>query len=177
MTTAVARSHPIIPQERTFPEDQVIVSKTDTRGIITYVNHTFLEVSQYTRNEVIGKPHNIVRHPEMPRAGFKLLWDYLKNGKEIFAYVINQSKYGDYYWVFAHVTPTFDANNKIIGYHSNRRSPRREAIEKIIPLYKQLLDIERQCKTPKEATEKSYQALVDLLAQQKITYDEFVLSL
>jgi PAS domain-containing protein len=73
--------------ERTFREDQIIVSKTNTKGIITYANRTFLEVALYTEQEVLGQPHNMIRHPDMPRCVFKLLWDTLVTGNEIFAYV------------------------------------------------------------------------------------------
>jgi PAS domain S-box-containing protein len=70
-----------------FPEDEIIVSKTDLKGLITYANHTFLSIAGYTEEEVLGQPHNIIRHPDMPRCVFKLLWDTLKLRREIFAYV------------------------------------------------------------------------------------------
>ncbi len=117
--------------EQTFQEDHLIVSKTDTKGIITYANQTFMEVSGYTESELLGKPHNIIRHPDMPKAAFKLLWDTVSGGNEIFAYVINLCKNGDHYWVLAHVTPSFGSNGNILGYHSSRRKPDREQIEKI----------------------------------------------
>ena len=94
--------------ERTFKEDEIIVSKTDLKGIITYANRTFLEVAMYSEDEVLGQPHSLIRHPDMPRCVFKLLWDTIQGGEEIFAYVKNMAKNGDYYWVFAHVTPTFN---------------------------------------------------------------------
>ena len=109
--------------ERTFKEDDIIVSKTDLKGIITYANRTFLEIALYSEEEVLGQPHSIIRHPDMPRCVFKLLWDTIQAGEEIFAYVKNMSKNGDYYWVFAHVTPTFNQRNEITGFHSNRRTP------------------------------------------------------
>jgi len=163
--------------EVTFSEHEIIVSKTDTRGIITYANDVFLRVAGYTRAEIMGKPHNLIRHPDMPKAAFKLLWDRLKLGEEVFAYVINQTKNGDYYWVFAHVTPTFDENNKIIGYHSSRRSPGRAAINAVTPLYAALRDIERSHENPKKGMEQSFAKLHEILAGKKISYDEFVLSL
>ncbi len=90
--------------EKVVPSDRFLVSKTDTKGIITYANPIFIEVSGYTEDELIGANHNIVRHPDMPRTVFKLLWDMIQNGEEIFAYVKNMAKDGSYYWVFAHVT-------------------------------------------------------------------------
>jgi len=135
----VAEQRFLTGKERTFPESEIIVSKTDVQGRITYVNDVFLSVSGYLEDEVIGKPHNVIRHPDMPRCVFKLLWDKIQAGQEIFAYVNNRAKNGDNYWVFAHITPSFDASHKIIGFHSNRRSPRREALAKVTPLYAQLL--------------------------------------
>ncbi|MBV5345526.1 MAG: PAS domain-containing protein, partial [Rhodoferax sp.] len=85
-------------------------------------------ISGYEEFEIIGAPHSILRHPDMPRCVFKLLWDSIKNNEEIFAYVLNKSKNGDHYWVHAHVTPTVNRKNEIIGYHSNRRAPSRGAI-------------------------------------------------
>ena len=98
--------------ERFFPEDEVIVSKTDFKGRITYANETFLNIAGFTEDEILGQPHSIIRHPDMPRCVFKLLWDTIKARSEIFAYVLNMAKNGDHYWVFAHVTPTFDASGK-----------------------------------------------------------------
>ncbi|MDE3060162.1 MAG: PAS domain-containing protein [Pseudomonadota bacterium] len=163
--------------ERTFGNDEIIVSKTNPKGIITYANELFLKIADYRQDEVLGKPHNVIRHPHMPKAVFKLLWDALKDGQEIFAYVVNRTKYGDHYWVLAHVTPSFDDAGSIIGLHSNRRSPRREAISVIEPLYRQLKAIEDKASTPREAVESSYNALTGILQEKGISYDQFVLSL
>ena len=102
-----------------FPDSEIIVSKTDLKGRITYANQTFCHVAGYDEAELLGQQHSIVRHPDMPRAVFKLLWDTLGEGKEIFAYVKNMTKHGDYYWVFAHVTPSYDGAGKLVGYHSS----------------------------------------------------------
>lgn len=163
--------------ERTFPEDEIIVSKTDPTGRITYVNDVFSQVSGYTEEEMLGQPHSIIRHPEMPRCVFKLLWDTLGTGNEIFAYVNNLAKNGDNYWVLAHVTPTFDADNKIVSFHSSRRSPRREAVDAVSPIYKQLLDIEKSAADRKVGMQQSFEAMVALLEKNGVSYDEFVLSL
>ncbi len=130
--------------ERTFHPDDVIVSKTDTKGIITYANDVFLELAGITEAQAIGAPHSVIRHPDMPRAVFKLLWDTLLEGNEIFAYVLNMSVTGDHYWVFAHVTPTFTVDGGITGFHSNRRVPDKAALELVKPLYASLKAIEDQ---------------------------------
>ena len=101
--------------ELSFNENEIIVSKTDLKGRITYGNEVFIKLSGYEERELLGKPHNIVRHPQMPKCIFKLLWERIQSGEEIFAYVVNQAKNGDHYWVFANVTTSFDNNGKIIG--------------------------------------------------------------
>lgn len=163
--------------ERTFGEDEIIVSKTDTKGRITYANRVFQRVAQYTEAELLGRAHNIVRHPDMPRCVFKYLWDTIEAGNEIFAYVVNRCKSGDHYWVFAHITPTFDDHGRIISYHSNRRLPSRSAINKIKPIYDLLLKEEQKYRTPREQWEKSLPVLVDFLKQSHMEYEEFVFTL
>lgn len=163
--------------ERTFDVDEIIVSKTDLKGRITYANRVFLKVAGYTEEEVLGKPHNCIRHPAMPRCVFRLLWSTIQSGKEIFAYVINRAKNGDHYWVFAHVTPSIDRNGRVVGYHSNRRSPSRSAIEAVEPIYANLVEAERPFSSPIAACAASTPILESLLAQQGVSYDEFVFSL
>lgn len=163
--------------ERTFGEDEIIVSKTDATGRILYANEVFQKIALYSEKELFQQPHSIVRHPDMPRCVFKLLWDTVESGKEIFAYVKNMAKNGDYYWVFAHVTPSFGAGNKIVGYHSNRRLPTRQAIAKIEPIYRQLLAEENRHANRKEGMNAAFNVLVDMLKEQGVEYDEFVFSL
>jgi PAS domain S-box-containing protein len=164
--------------ERTFPPDDIIVSKTDVKGIITYANDVFIRVSGYDEEQLLGKPHNLIRHPDMPRAVFKLLWDALAAGQEIFAYVVNRARNGDHYWVLAHVTPVFAANgSQIVGYHSSRRAPSRSAVEKVIPLYRSMLGIEAQHNNRDEGMQAALTSIASLLQAQGTTYDEFVLSL
>ena len=114
--------------ERSFDPGQFIVSKTDRKGVITYANQTFCDVARYTEAEVVGQPHNLIRHPDMPRCVFKLLWDTVEAGEEIFAYVVNLAADGAHYWVFAHVTPTRDRSGAVVGFHSNRRVPDPAAV-------------------------------------------------
>ena len=161
--------------ERTFADTSVIVSKTDARGIITYANQAFLDIAGYDLREVIGQPHNFIRHPGMPRCVFKLLWDRIAAGHEVFAYVVNLAKRGDHYWVFAHVTPTFDMSGAVVGYHSNRRVPRRDAISAVEPIYRLLLDRERENSSPKQALEAATAVLNGFLKSKDTDYDRFVL--
>ncbi len=164
-------------QEACFAENDIIVSKTDLRGIITYANEVFVQVSGYSEHELLGQPHNIIRHPEMPGCVFKLLWDTLREGREIFAYVLNMCKNGDHYWVFAHVTPSFDESGRILGYHSNRRVPHQDALRAVRPLYAQLLAEEERHQNRVEAVAASTQMLHALLKSRGQDYDEFVFSL
>ena len=171
------RDLPLTGVERFFDGDEVIVSKTDLMGRITYANRVFQRVAGYTESELMGAPHSIVRHPDMPRCVFKLLWDTLGAGQEIFAYVVNRAKNGDHYWVFAHVTPSYDVNGQLIGYHSSRRVPERAAIDKVVPLYRTLLDIENTHADRKQGMSDAFAAVVALLTEKGIGYDEFVFSL
>ncbi|MCA9179089.1 MAG: PAS domain-containing protein [Planctomycetales bacterium] len=163
--------------ERTFGEDEIIVSKTDVKGVITYANQTFSRVSGYSEQELLGQPHNLIRHPETPMCVFQLVWDTISQGNEIFGYVSNLCKTGDHYWVFAHVTPTFDAAGNITGYHSSRRKPKRSSLDVIQPLYKQLREIEQAQGDSREGMHAATAALQDQLTQLNLTYDEFIFSL
>lgn len=160
-----------------FGTEEVIVSKTDTKGRITYCNDVFLKVAGYREEDLLGQPHSIIRHPDMPRCVFKLLWDTIENGQEIFAYVKNMAKSGDHYWVLAHVTPSYDMDGNIVGYHSNRRLPERAAVDKAAALYADLLSIENRNPDAKAGMQQAYQAVIDLLTKNHVTYDEFVFSL
>lgn len=164
--------------ERFFREDEVIVSKTDARGRLTYVNKVFMTISDYSEKELLGQPHSVIRHLDMPRCVFKLLWDSITAGHEIFAYVVNLAKNGDHYWVLAHVTPSFDKNGQVAGYHSNRRVPNRNALEStIIPLYRQILIEENRHKNLKEGMGKGSDMLRDIIDQKGVNYDELIFTL
>lgn len=163
--------------ERTFDRNEIIVSKTDPQGRITYANDVFLAVSGYAEAELMGKPHSIIRHPAMPRCVFKLLWDKISLGEECFAYVNNRAKNGDNYWVLAHVTPNFGRDGSIIGYHSSRRVPRRDALAAISPVYDTLTGIEARENDRRRGLEASYEALTDFISKRGVGYDEFILSI
>jgi len=153
-----------------FDAKKLLVTKTDLKGKILYANRAFMEIVQMDEEELIGTPHNIIRHPDMPKVIFKLLWSYLQNKKEIHAYVKNITKDGSYYWVLANVTPSY-INGKVVGYHSARRKPTKEALNIIEPLYKKLLQAEKNAGV--SASEK---IMNDLLKEKGVNYDEFILS-
>lgn len=169
----------ILPgQEIGFATSDIIVSKTNTKGIITYTNSTFCEVSGYTERELLGKPHSLIRHESMPRCVFKLIWDYIETGREIFGYVVNKTKRNNYYWVFAHVTPSLDAQGNTVGFHSNRRVPDKQIVDGIIsPLYADLLRMENSCSNRKEGMMTAYNHLIGIIQSKGIEYDEFILTL
>lgn len=158
--------------EKFFKDGQIIISKTDRTGRIVYCNRIFTILSGYDESELLGKPHNIVRHPDMPKVIFEILWEGIKNKKEVIAYVKNLSKDGSFYWVLAFVTPSFDINGEVVGYHSMRLNPKREAIEKIEKLYKELLLEEK--KGGKKASRKM---LNEILSAKGMSYEEMVLSI
>mgnify|MGYP000521893027 CR=1 FL=1 len=161
--------------ERFFSERDLIVSKTDTRGRITYTNNVFREIAGYDGRMLQNAPHSIIRHPDMPRCVFKLLWDTIEAGGEIFAYVKNMSANGDHYWVLAHVTPSYDEKKTIVGYHSNRRVPDRRIVDEIIsPLYRQLLETEVKAENRKAGMQAGHDQLVSILQSKGVSYDELI---
>ena len=153
-------------------EDDFIVSKTDLKGRLTYVNKIFMSMADYTEEELLGQPHNIIRHQDMPKSVFKLLWDMIQDKKEIFAYVINKTKKGDAYWVFANVTASLDARGEIIGYYSVRRKPNPTALEIIKPLYQQMIQAETTA-----GVDAGTSILTNLLHEKGIGYNELIISL
>ena len=173
----MARQH-IVPKENeiVMRDDDFIVSKTDLKGRITYANRIFMEFSGFEESFLIGKQHNVIRHPDMPRAIFKLLWGEVEAGREIFAYVKNICADGSYYWVLANVTPSFDDAGKVVGYYSVRRKPNVNAIRFITDLYKRMIKIEADAGS-KEAIAASTRYLNDLLTEKGISYEEFILQL
>ncbi len=145
-----------------------IVSRTDLKGYITYVNDYFVEICEYRKDELIGVNHNIIRHPDMPRLIFKVLWDRIRSGDKVFAFVKNLTKTGKFYWVLAEVEPA-KKNGDIVGYYSFRVRAPRYALNEISKVYKLLLDAE------KEGGMKSSQQLLNtFLAKKNMNYDDYV---
>ena len=162
--------------EVVMKQGDVIVSKTDLTGRITYVNRAFMRIADFSESESLGVQHNLVRHPDMPRGAFKLLWDTLKQEREFFGYVKNLTSNGDFYWVFANVTPDRDASGQIVGYFSVRRKPSREAIATIQGIYQEMLNVERNAGVAK-APSASVDFLQAKLKSLGTTYDKFILSI
>jgi len=151
-----------IDEEIELDQKRYIVSETDEKGRITFANDYFMEVSGYTQEELIGKPHNIVRHPDMPRVVFKLLWETIQAGKNINAVVKNLAKDGRYYWIFTEFEIRKDTDTgKIIGYHASRKTISKHVIEVIADLYAQLLKIEQN-----ESVEASEKYLINFLKEK-----------
>ncbi len=168
----------IIPTsvERVMREDDFIVSMTDLKGRITYGNRIFIEFSGYSEAELLGTQHNIIRHPDMPRAVFQLLWDKIQAREECFAYVKNMAKDGSFYWVFTNVTPTFDSGGNVTGYFSVRRKPKLSGVQTAGALYAVMLEAEKKA-GPSGAIAASTKILVDLLKEKGLSYEELVLAI
>ncbi|MGZ4959246.1 MAG: PAS domain-containing protein [Methylomonas sp.] len=169
----------IIPNntEKRLAAEDFIVSKTDTAGRITYANRIFMEIAGYPEHELLGVQHNIIRHPEMPRGVFRLMWNTLKAGNEFFGFAKNLCADGGFYWVFANITPDYDSDNRLQGYFSVRRNPPRSALDVLVPVYKEMLAIEKRS-SAKEAPDKSLEYLMDVVRQTGAkSYDNLALSL
>ena len=169
---------PVTQKEVKLAPGQTIVSKTNPKGVITYINRDFIEISGYSEAELIGQAHNLIRHPDMPQAAFKDLWATVQAGKPWRGMVKNRCKNGDHYWVLAHVTPSRNTNGDIIGYHSNRRVPDRKIIEgTITPLYEQLRKKEDSFDNRKEGMNAAFNDITELLQGKGVAYDEFIATL
>jgi len=158
--------------ERKMDENDFIVSKTDLKGKITYCNRIFMDMAEYSEEELLGAPHNIIRHQDMPQAVFKLLWERIQKKEEVFAYVLNATKNNNEYWVFANVTASLDTVGNIIGYYSVRRKPNPKAIEIIKPLYAQMVQVEKR-----SGVDASMKILTDLLEKKGMSYDELIIAI
>ncbi|HFD79502.1 MAG TPA: PAS domain S-box protein [Gammaproteobacteria bacterium] len=162
-------------REVRLQDDEFIVSRTDTRGRITYTNRSFMQISGYSEPELLHKQHNIIRHPDMPRALFHFLWETIQQGQECFAYVKNLCKNGDHYWVFANVTADRDEGGNITGYFSVRRPVRHEVIPGFEELYRRMCAAERAAGA-KEAIAAGTRVLQDeVRAKGFPDYAKFVL--
>lgn len=162
-----------VDKEIKLTSDRYIVSKTDPKGIITYTNDYFIEICQYNKEELIGKSHNIIRHPDMPKVIFKLMWNTIKEGENFRALIKNLAKDGSYYWVLTDFETLYDpTNHKIVSYTAYRMAPSRKAIEAVEPIYKSLVELEQN-----KGLDASEEYLTDFLKKKNKTYDEFIESL
>lgn len=160
--------------ERSLGDEDFIVTKTDPKGRILYANRIFIALSGYPESELVGSQHNIIRHPDMPRSVFKLLWDHITAGQEFLGYVKNMAADGSFYWVMATVTPDFDPQRNIIGYTSVRRKPRAEAVKAATELYRRMLAAEQGAGT-RDAIAAGTAVLQE--AMKGKSYEQFVLAL
>jgi PAS domain S-box-containing protein len=164
-------------KERKLADEDFIVSKTDASGRITYANRIFMEIAGFPESQLLGVQHNIIRHPDMPRGVFRFMWDTLKAGDEFFGFAKNLCADGGFYWVFANITPDHDRDGKLQGYYSVRRNPPRSALDAIIPIYQEMLSIEKTSSV-KEAPDKSLAYLFDVVNQSGYkSYNKLVLAL
>jgi PAS domain S-box-containing protein len=159
-----------VEEEIVLNEKRYIVSKTDTKGDIIYANDYFIEISGYSNEELIRKPHNIIRHPDMPRILFKLMWQRIQTGQNIMALVKNRAKDGRYYWVITDFEAKKDKlTNEIVSYTAFRKAAPKDAINKIIPIYEKLLELEKL--GGMKASEKYLQWYLE---ENNISYDDFI---
>jgi len=168
-------------KEIVMRNDDFIVSKTDAKGRLTYCNRIFIEFSGFSEQDLLGQQHNIVRHPDMPRSVFHLLWQTIKSGNEFFGYVKNISADGSFYWVFANVTPSYSAGagagaGEILGYFSVRRKPEVGKIKIIESIYQDMLAAEQHVGT-RDAITAGTKILTDIIEPTGKDYREFILSL
>ncbi|WP_296218496.1 methyl-accepting chemotaxis protein [Pseudomonas sp. UBA2684] len=130
-------NQPVSQRERTFPAQQRLISTTDIKGQITYCNDAFIDISGFSRDELLRAPHNLVRHPDVPPAVFEHMWSTLKKGRPWMGIVKNRCKNGDHYWVNAYVTPVLE-NSQVIGYESVRVKPTAEQVRRAEALYQRI---------------------------------------
>lgn len=164
-------------RERIVPSDEIIVSKTDTCGRITYANDVLLAVSGYGEDKLVGKPHSLLRHPHMPAAIFARMWDALDQGHEFFAYMNNRARDGDHFWVLARIAPVSTPYGRRLGYHSTQRAAHPDAIARITELYAELSAEEARHSDRNAAAQAANSHLDARLRQEGQAYDQFVLSL
>ena len=150
---------------------KTILSKTDNKGIIEYANDYFMEISGYKEWELMGQPHNILRHPDMPKLIFKLLWHRLNKAQPIYAIVKNLAKDGSYYWVIADFKTKIDSNGTIKHYARRKAIP-EETKQKVSELYQKILEIEKVAGL--EATEAYFKGLIE---EAGLNYDQYILNL
>jgi len=165
----------ITPTQREIlmDDNDFIVSKTDLKGRITYANRVFMKIAGYAEHELLNVQHNIIRHPDMPRGVFRLLWNVIESGQECFAYVKNMAKSGDFYWVYANVTVDYGPDGRPIGYFSVRRKPSRTGVDAVTPVYQEMLRIEQKA-GPRDAPDASLAWLTEVLKSKGTTYEEFI---
>lgn len=163
----------VIDEEVKWDKTKTIVSKTDIYGTILYANDVFSKTCEYSTIELIGEPHNIIRHPDMPKVAFKALWNALKKGENFHAIVKNLTRTGRYYWVITDFTIDKDDEGKVVGYTARRKAVPDGVVKKIEPVYKTLLDIEKL--KGEKASELYFEAYLN--EEVGKNYNDFVVDL
>ncbi len=159
----------VIDEEILIQDEEVLISKTDPKGIITEANDVFCKVAGYTEEELVGSPHNCIRHPDMPRIMFKIVWEHIKDRENVMAVVKNLAKDGRYYWVVTDFVTEVDADRNVTGYTAYRRPVSDKVKEAILPLYRALTAIENI-----EGIEASEKFLTEYFTKRDLTYDDMV---
>lgn len=167
----------VVPTQREIPfsSEELIVSKTDLKGRITYANKTFMRMADFSEEQLIDVQHNIIRHPDMPRGAFFGLWQTLQQQREFFGFVKNMTANGDHYWVFADVRPDYQ-DGTVVGYFSVRRPITITMRTTMEGIYRDMLTIEQQAGSA-NAPQASWQWLMQTLANRKTSYERFILDL
>ena len=161
-----------------FAKTSILVSKTNPTGVIIYANPEFCDVAGYTLDELLGKPHSCIRHPDMPRAVFSLMWETLKAQREFFGYVVNRCADGNHYWVFAQVVPDIDPKTgETVSFHSTRRWADPASCQRAMDVYRQLLAAEAVERAPRAAVAAGRKALDEILSHAGMTYEQWAFSL
>jgi len=123
-------------------QGRVIISETDLKGLITYANRKFCEISGYSKEELIGKPHNIIRHPDMPKEAFSKVWNTIQSGQIWHGLIKNLRKDGKFYWVETEILPSKDADGNVTGYVAARKAASRKDVEETAEMYRKMKETE-----------------------------------
>jgi len=161
-----------LDQEIILDPSKSIMSKTNPKGIIEYANSYFIDISGYEEFELMGQPHNVIRHPDMPKVIFKIMWEELRKGNNMNAFVKNLAKDGRYYWVIVNFEIQYDENGEVKSYIANRKAAPSHAISRVSKLYNKLRAIEIN-----QNVTVAYKYFKGLLEEEQKDYDEYIASL
>lgn len=167
----ITQTNTPIDKEIKLDPSKIIMSKTDARGVLEYANDYFMEISGYEEFELMGQPHNIIRHPDMPKVVFKVMWDRLHRGENIHALVKNLAKDGRYYWVLTNFETKYDDDENIVSHYARRKAAPGNAVYQIEKLYNTLLSIEKN--QNEEVAEKYFYGMLE---EKRKSYDEYIFS-
>jgi len=161
-----------INTEKEMSDEEFLILKTDLQGTMIYGNRSFIAFSGYEEKELVGQPHKMLRHPDMPRAIFRLMWETLEDNREFFGYLKYLRKDGSYFWSFANLTPSFDDDQNVNGSFSVQRKPHPKRLTFFSDLYKEMVAVEKQFRTDQEMMDASTEVLNNAIGGRN--YDEFI---